>query len=119
VIGLDLAIEAAFAQWGLPALERRVGWQPSRFLIDWAGAEHAFARVGQLGSVNAAAQELGPPGRRCPKRSAAMGWACRPATPRRSTSGPRPVASARLPAIPTMDRCRWRSTLRPARPESA
>jgi hypothetical protein len=46
VIGLDLAIEAAFAQWGLPALERRVGWQPSRFLIDWAGAEHAFARAG-------------------------------------------------------------------------
>jgi hypothetical protein len=35
-----------------------LGWQPSRFLVDWAGAERAFALAGQLGSVNAAAQEL-------------------------------------------------------------
>jgi hypothetical protein len=49
----------AFAQWGLPPLERRVGWQPSRFLTDRAEAERAFQLAERLGSVNAAAQELG------------------------------------------------------------
>jgi hypothetical protein len=39
--------------------ERRVGWQPSRFLADRAEAERAFALAEQLGSVNAAAAELG------------------------------------------------------------
>jgi len=39
--------------------ERRVGWQPSRFLTDRAEAERAYALAEQLGSVNAAAQELG------------------------------------------------------------
>jgi WhiB family redox-sensing transcriptional regulator len=53
------ALRAAFAQWGLPALERRVGWQPSRFLTDRAEAERAFQLAEQLGSVNAAAAELG------------------------------------------------------------
>jgi hypothetical protein len=53
------ALKAAFAQWGLPPLERRVGWQPSRFLTDRVQAEHAFALAERLGSVNAAAQELG------------------------------------------------------------
>jgi hypothetical protein len=37
----------------------RVGWQPSRFLTDRAGAERAFALAEQLGSINAAATELG------------------------------------------------------------
>jgi hypothetical protein len=36
-----------------------LGWQPSRFLTDQAEAEHAFALAEQLGSVNAAAAELG------------------------------------------------------------
>jgi hypothetical protein len=36
-----------------------VGWQPSRFLADRAEAERAFALAEQLGSVNAAAQQLG------------------------------------------------------------
>jgi hypothetical protein len=40
-------------------LERRVGWQPSRFLTDRAEAERAFRLAEQLGSVNAAARELG------------------------------------------------------------
>jgi WhiB family redox-sensing transcriptional regulator len=53
------ALTAAFTQWGLPAPERRVGWQPSRFLTDRAEAERAYALAEQLGSVNAAAQELG------------------------------------------------------------
>jgi WhiB family transcriptional regulator, redox-sensing transcriptional regulator len=53
------ALTAAFQQWGLPAPERRVGWQPSRFLADRAQAERAFALAERLGSVNAAAAELG------------------------------------------------------------
>jgi hypothetical protein len=36
-----------------------VGWQPSRFLTDRAEAERAFALAEQLGSVNAAATQLG------------------------------------------------------------
>jgi hypothetical protein len=36
-----------------------VGWQPSRFLSDRGEAERAFALAERLGSVNAAAQELG------------------------------------------------------------
>jgi hypothetical protein len=39
--------------------QRRVGWQPSSFLTDRAEAERAFALAERLGSVNAAAQELG------------------------------------------------------------
>jgi hypothetical protein len=37
----------------------RVGWQPTRFLADRAEAERAFQLAERLGSVNAAAQELG------------------------------------------------------------
>jgi hypothetical protein len=37
----------------------RVGWQPSRFLADRGEAERAFALAERLGSVNAAAAELG------------------------------------------------------------
>jgi hypothetical protein len=44
--------------WALHAQER-VGWQPSRFLADRAETERAFALAEQLGSINAAAQELG------------------------------------------------------------
>jgi hypothetical protein len=36
-----------------------VGWQPSRFLTDRAEAERAFQLAEQLGSINAAAAELG------------------------------------------------------------
>jgi WhiB family transcriptional regulator, redox-sensing transcriptional regulator len=53
------ALTAAFTHWELPMPQRRVGWQPSRFLTDQAEAEHAFALAEQLGSVNAAAAELG------------------------------------------------------------
>jgi WhiB family transcriptional regulator, redox-sensing transcriptional regulator len=53
------ALKAAFAQWDLGMPERRVGWQPSRFLTDRAEAERAFQLAERLGSVNAAAQELG------------------------------------------------------------
>jgi WhiB family transcriptional regulator, redox-sensing transcriptional regulator len=53
------ALKAAFQQWDLPPLEQRVGWQPSRFLADRTEAERAFQLAERLGSVNAAAQELG------------------------------------------------------------
>jgi hypothetical protein len=46
---------------GNPALSSLcpLGWQPSRFLTDRAEAERAFQLAEQLGSVNAAAAELG------------------------------------------------------------
>jgi WhiB family transcriptional regulator, redox-sensing transcriptional regulator len=53
------ALTAAFQQWELHMPERRVGWQPSRFLADRSEAERAFQLAEQLGSVNAAATELG------------------------------------------------------------
>jgi WhiB family transcriptional regulator, redox-sensing transcriptional regulator len=53
------ALKAAWTQWGLALPERRVGWQPSRFLTDRTEAERAFTLAEQLGSVNAAATELG------------------------------------------------------------
>jgi hypothetical protein len=40
-------------------LRRPVGWQPSRFLADQGEAERAFRLAERLGSVNAAAAELG------------------------------------------------------------
>jgi hypothetical protein len=39
--------------------QQRVGWQPSRFLADRGEAERAFRLAERLGSINAAAQELG------------------------------------------------------------
>jgi hypothetical protein len=42
-----------------PALPDLLGWQPSRFLSDRTEAERAFALAERLGSVNAAAAELG------------------------------------------------------------
>jgi hypothetical protein len=39
--------------------QKGVGWQPSRFLADRGEAERAFALAEQLGSVNAAADQLG------------------------------------------------------------
>jgi WhiB family transcriptional regulator, redox-sensing transcriptional regulator len=53
------ALTAAFTQWELPMPERRVGWQPSRFLTDRGEAQRAFQLAEQLGSVNAAANQLG------------------------------------------------------------
>ena len=51
------ALKAAFTQWELPIPERRVGWQPNRFLADRAEAERAFRLAERLGSINAAAAE--------------------------------------------------------------
>ena len=44
---------------GLPRTTTPLGWQPSRFLADRAEAKRAFQLAEQLGSVNAAAAELG------------------------------------------------------------
>jgi hypothetical protein len=43
----------------LPSRQSHLGWQPSRFLADRAEAERAFALAERLGSINAAAAELG------------------------------------------------------------
>ncbi len=53
------ALAAAWAKWGLPQPQARVGWQPSPFLADRAQAERAYRLAERLGSVNAAAAELG------------------------------------------------------------
>jgi hypothetical protein len=42
-----------------PSRQSHLGWQPSRFLADWAEAERAFALAERLGNFNAAAAELG------------------------------------------------------------
>jgi hypothetical protein len=50
---------SAGAEWGRGHDRHPLGWQPSRFLADRAEAERAFALAERLGSVNAAAAELG------------------------------------------------------------
>jgi hypothetical protein len=42
-----------------PSRRSPLGWQPSRFLADRAEAERGFALAERLGSVNAAAAQLG------------------------------------------------------------
>jgi WhiB family redox-sensing transcriptional regulator len=53
------ALTAAWASWGLAPPGARAGWQPSPFLADPAEAERAYRLAERLGSVNAAAAELG------------------------------------------------------------
>jgi WhiB family redox-sensing transcriptional regulator len=52
-------LKGAWAHWNLPQPERKAGHQPSRFLADRAEAERAFRLATQLGSINAAARQLG------------------------------------------------------------
>jgi hypothetical protein len=51
--------KSAWAHWNMPQPVGKVGHQPSRFLADRGEAERAFRLAEQLGSVNAAARELG------------------------------------------------------------
>jgi hypothetical protein len=82
-----------------------LGWQPSRFLTNRAEAERAFQLAEQLGSINAAATELGTTWPSLRKPSPAMASACPPATPKRSASAPspRPTSAWGAPASPTLD----------------
>jgi WhiB family redox-sensing transcriptional regulator len=52
-------LKNAWAHWNLPQPERKPTYPPSRFLADRGEAERAFRLAEQLGSVNAAARELG------------------------------------------------------------
>jgi WhiB family redox-sensing transcriptional regulator len=52
-------LKGAWAHWSMPQPQGKVGHQPSRFLADRAEAERAFRLAEQLGSVNAAAGQLG------------------------------------------------------------
>ncbi len=52
-------LKGAWAHWNLPQPQRKPTNPPSRFLADRAEAERAFRLATQLGSVNAAAAQLG------------------------------------------------------------
>ncbi len=52
-------LKGAWAHWNLPQPERKPTNPPSRFLADRAEAERAFRLAEQLGSINAAAAQLG------------------------------------------------------------
>jgi hypothetical protein len=92
------ALAAAFTAWGLPAQERRVGWQPSRFLTDRAEAQRAFALGATWPSLRKAFHR--------------HGLGCRHATPRPSASGRsrRPASAAGSQPRQAWTRCLWRST---------
>jgi hypothetical protein len=98
-----------------------VGWQPSRFLTDRTEAERAFALAEQLGSVNAAAAELGTSWPSLRKAFIRHGLGMPPATPRLSGSGRSPPPASAPGGQPPRPwiRCLWRSTRRPSRPKAA
>jgi hypothetical protein len=52
-------LKNAWAHWNLPQPERKPTNPPSRFLADRSEAERAFQLATELGSVNAAAAQLG------------------------------------------------------------
>jgi hypothetical protein len=85
-----------------------VGWQPSRFLNDRSEAQRAFALADQLGSVNAAATQLGTtwPSLRKAFTRHGLGMPAR-------KSGGRPAEGGRPPR--PWIRCSWRSTSVPSR----
>jgi hypothetical protein len=64
--------------WSATTLQSHLGWQPSRFLADRSEAERAFQLAERLGSVNAAAAELGTTWPSLRKPSPATAWACSP-----------------------------------------
>jgi hypothetical protein len=82
-----------------------VGWQPSRFLTDRAQAERAFQLAEQLGSVNAAAKELGTTWPSLREAFGATAWHARPQPPEAVRQ--RAIAAARQRngqrAIPAFD----------------
>jgi hypothetical protein len=85
--------------------QKGVGWQPSRFLTDRAEAERAFQLAQQLGSVNAAATELGTTWPSLRKAFARHGLGMPARNPEAVRE--RAIAAARQrsgqPATPTLD----------------
>jgi hypothetical protein len=78
-----------------------VGWQPSRFLADRGEAERAFALAEQLGSVNAAATELGTTWPSLRKAFARHGLGMPARNPEAVRQ--RAIAATRQPATPALD----------------
>jgi hypothetical protein len=94
-------------------LQRPVGWQPSHFLTDRAEAERAYALAEQLGSVNAAASQLGTTWPSLRKAFTRHGLGMPTPTPKPSANGPSPPpASARASPSPR----RWTRCLSPSTP---
>jgi hypothetical protein len=85
--------------------QRRVGWQPSRFLADRAEAERAFALAERLGSVNAAATQLGTtwPSLRKAFTRHGLGMPARNPEAIRQRAVARANRRAGPPAAPTLD----------------
>jgi hypothetical protein len=93
------------AQWDFGMAWGRLGWQPSRFLTDRVEAERAFQLAEELGSINAAAAELGITWPSLRKAFTRHGLGMPARNPRPSASGPSPPpasAAARRPP-PTLD----------------
>jgi hypothetical protein len=81
------------------AAGRQLGWQPSRFLADRSEAERAFRLAERLGSINAAAQELGATWPSLRKAFARHGLGMPGAQPRgRPAAGHRGGSSTQRPA---------------------
>jgi hypothetical protein len=82
-----------------------LGWQPSRFLADRGEAERAFALAEQLGSVNAAAAELGTtwPSLRKAFTRHGLGMPARNPEAIRQRAVARASRRAGPPAAPTLD----------------
>jgi hypothetical protein len=92
--------------------ERRVGWQPSRFLADRGEAERALRWWSGWAVSTPPLKSWGPPGRRCARRSPATALGCPHGTPRRSGSArsTRPASARAGRPRRGLTRCLWRST---------
>jgi hypothetical protein len=94
--------------------QRRVGWQPSRFLTDCAEAGRAFALAERLGTVNAAAAEVGTTWPSLRKASTPPGMGCGMPTRNLQAVQQRAAEAARQrsgwPATLSPIRCLWPST---------
>jgi hypothetical protein len=102
----------------IPPCTDRLGWQPSRFLSDRAEAERAFHLAEQLGSVNAAATELGTTWPSLRKTFTRHGLGM--PTPNPEAVRQRAIAAAHQrsgqPATPGLDPGLWPSTQAPSQP---
>jgi hypothetical protein len=86
-------LKNAWTHWNLLQPQPKPTNPPSRFLTDRSEAEQAFRLAEQLGSINAAAAELGTTWPSLRKAFQATSWACPRPTPRRSTSERAPSSS--------------------------